>query len=107
MHQRHVESQVRVRLQDADHRVFHESAWLRLADALTLSGRELQVVQGLFDGKTEARIGADLGISPRTVHTHLERLFRKLDVHDRVGLVVRIFATYLSLDGHLRGTRVC
>jgi DNA-binding CsgD family transcriptional regulator len=53
-----------------------------------LSRREAQVAQLLLAGGTRAEIGELLGISPHTVHTHVERIFRKLSVHSRVQLAV-------------------
>jgi len=82
-----------------------ERAWRLVSRSLGLSVRELQIVRGTFDGRTEAAIGADLGISAHTVHTHVERLHRKLQVPDRVGLVLRIMDEFLRLttqrDGQL------
>jgi hypothetical protein len=54
-------------------------------------------VRGVFDGRKESAIAADLGISPHTVHTHVERLHRKLAVADRVELVLRIMDEFLLL----------
>lgn len=67
-----------------------EAQWAETARALRFSGRELQIVRGVFDGRTESAIAADLSIAPRTVDTHLERLYRKLTVRTRVGLVLRV-----------------
>ena len=77
--------------------IFSELAWGKIAESLDLSGRELQVVRGVFDDAKESAIAATLGISPHTVHTHLERLHHKLRVVDRVGLVLRIISEFLSL----------
>ncbi len=38
-------------------------------------------------GRTAEAIAHDLGISPRTVHKHLENLYRKLGVGDRLRAV--------------------
>lgn len=73
-------------------------AWDHLASDLCLAPRELQVVQGVFDDLKEIAIADDLGISPHTVHTYLERVYRKLRVGSRVELVVRVFAAYLDRD---------
>lgn len=67
-----------------------EVQWAETARALHLSGRELQIVRGVFDCHKETAIAADLGIARRTVDTHLERLYRKLDVTTRVALVLRV-----------------
>lgn len=73
--------------------------WTGIARLLGLSERERQVVHGLFEGKTESRIAAELKISARTVHSHLERIYRKLDVHERLGFARRVFGAYLTLLG--------
>jgi DNA-binding CsgD family transcriptional regulator len=52
-----------------------------------LTGRELAVLTLLAEGMTAARIGHRLGISERTVQKHLEHLYRKLDVPDRLSAV--------------------
>jgi DNA-binding NarL/FixJ family response regulator len=79
-------------------RLFDGRTWQRVAKALRLSDRELQIVQCIFDSKAEPAIAEELRISAHTVHSHLERLYRKLDVHERTGLTVRVFATYLSFQ---------
>jgi DNA-binding CsgD family transcriptional regulator len=77
--------------------MFSEQAWLEIARSLTLSPRELQIVRGVFDDRTEFALAADLGISPHTVHTHIERLHQKLSGTDRVELVVLIMQEFISL----------
>jgi len=61
--------------------------------ALGLTGREADVLQGLMRGRATAEIAAALGISPRTVHKHTERIFAKLGVHDRVEAVAVAWAS--------------
>jgi DNA-binding CsgD family transcriptional regulator len=48
-----------------------------------LTPREAEVMRLLARGSSNDHIGADLGISARTVGKHLERAFRKLGVVDR------------------------
>lgn len=76
--------------------VFSEAAWQRVTSVLALSARESEILQAVFEDQKEYCIAANLGISSHTVHTHLERLYRKLPVSSRVELVVRVFAEYLS-----------
>lgn len=71
-------------------------AWRVIANALRISDRELQIVQGIFDDRKEFAIADELKISVHTVHTHLERLYRKLGVSSRVGLVLSILSEYHS-----------
>ncbi len=70
--------------------LFTDEAWRRIAVALALSPRELEIVQQIFDDRTEADIARELRISPHTVHTYLERIYHKLNVTSRVQLVVRV-----------------
>ena len=74
-----------------------EDHWAEIGTTLRLAPRELQVVQGVFDDHKEFAIAHDLGISPHTVHTYLERVYRKLRVGSRVELVVRIIQELLTL----------
>lgn len=60
------------------------------AAAAKLSSRELEVALGVADGLTNAEIAERLGISRRTVATHLERIFERLDIHSRAALAHRI-----------------
>ena len=54
-----------------------------------LSEREIQIMSGVRDGKTNAEIGAELGISPLTVKNHVQRILRKLGVANRAQAVAR------------------
>ena len=52
-----------------------------------LTGRELEVLRLLADGKTTASLAAHLQLSESTVRTHVEHMRRKLGVHTRSALV--------------------
>jgi DNA-binding NarL/FixJ family response regulator len=54
-----------------------------------LTGREQAVLALLADGYTAVRIAHTLGVSQRTVHKHLENLYRKLQVPDRLSAVLQ------------------
>jgi DNA-binding CsgD family transcriptional regulator len=54
-----------------------------------ITPRELEVLHWLAGGKTDRDIGDILGISPRTVHKHLQRIYEKLGVECRTAAVVR------------------
>jgi two-component system NarL family response regulator len=53
-----------------------------------LSQRELDVLQSLVKGRSNKEIAAALFISEATVKSHLQNLFAKLSVQDRVGAAV-------------------
>jgi two-component system response regulator NreC len=53
----------------------------------SLSAREREVFKLLADGLTVKEIAARLGVSVKTVDVHKYNLMRKLDIHDRAGLI--------------------
>ncbi|MER7181719.1 LuxR C-terminal-related transcriptional regulator [Streptomyces hyaluromycini] len=53
-----------------------------------LTPRELTVLLLLADALTADAIGRRLGISARTVHKHVENIYRKLGTRDRLGTVL-------------------
>ncbi|MFN2589624.1 MAG: response regulator [Actinomycetota bacterium] len=56
-------------------------------DPATLSRRESEILQKVAYGSTTKEVARDLGISPHTVKTHLERIFEKLGANDRAQAV--------------------
>jgi DNA-binding CsgD family transcriptional regulator len=61
--------------------------WTRMRTAsgsvIELSAREIEVLQGVADGRSNGDIAARLQISPLTVKSHLARIGRKLGTGDR------------------------
>ena len=55
-----------------------------------LSPQELQIAQLAAEGLSNREIGARLFLSPRTISTHLYRIFPKLDVTSRTQLAPRL-----------------
>jgi DNA-binding NarL/FixJ family response regulator len=53
----------------------------------TLTAREIQVLEGMSHGRSNAEIGRDLFLSEDTVKTHARRLFKKLGAADRAHAV--------------------
>ena len=76
-----------------------EPSWQSIVRSLGLSDREAQVA-GLIlgDANCESEMAASLSISPHTVHTHLERIYRKLRVTSRSQVVSRIFQLYVNQE---------
>lgn len=61
----------------------------KCASHARITPRELAVLGELAGGVTAAVISRRLGISERTVHKHLEHIYGKLDVTDRLSAVLR------------------
>lgn len=59
-------------------------------DTGALSGRELEIMEWVRNGKTNFEIGMILDISSFTVKNHLQRIFRKLDVVNRAQAVAKL-----------------
>jgi DNA-binding NarL/FixJ family response regulator len=64
-------------------------------DLEVLTDRERQVLELVADGNNNQQIGDMLGISPKTVSRHRERIMRKLDLHSCAALVKFAFRTGL------------
>ena len=74
-----------------------DHAWLEISRTLGITKRELQIVQAVFDNKHEADTAKRFKLSPHTVHMHLNRLFKKLNVTSRTELVLRIVEQMVAL----------
>ena len=60
--------------------------------ARLLSPRELAVAKRLASGSTLAEIALDLGVSPSTVYTQCERIYRKLGINRLAQVAARLLA---------------
>ena len=60
----------------------------RLAPTQALSGREVEVLQSVAEGKSNKEIAALLGVSTKTVENHRMRLMNKLGVHNAASLTL-------------------
>ena len=72
--------------------------WARIAAHIRLTNRELCVAVLIFEGKTRYQIARSIGCAAGTVRVYIDRLFAKLNVRDRVGLVLRVVRIHLSLS---------
>jgi len=61
-------------------------------ESLGLSGREAEVLAWVAEGKTNPEIALILSLSPRTVQTYVDRIFRKLGVETRTAAAATAFA---------------
>lgn len=59
-------------------------------DTQRLTPREMQIVELVAQGLTNAEIGAALWIQENSVKQALKRMFRKLDVSSRAEMIARL-----------------
>ena len=64
-----------------------------------LTAREMEVLQLIARGLTNAEIAGDLVISEVTVKSHIGRIFTKLDLRDRAAAIVYAFDHGLARPG--------
>lgn len=63
-----------------------------------LTPREIEILERIADGATNADAAAALGISPRTVQTHVANAFQKLGVRTRAAAIAQfVRSTALAL----------
>lgn len=60
-----------------------------------ITDRELQVLQWICSGKSNYEIGVILNLSPLTVKNHVQKIFRKFNVHNRAQAVSRAMSLKL------------
>jgi DNA-binding NarL/FixJ family response regulator len=61
----------------------------------SLSSREVELLERIVHGETEAVIAGRLGISPHTVRTHVKNIYRKLRVRSRAAAVRLAYEKHL------------
>jgi DNA-binding NarL/FixJ family response regulator len=70
-----------------------------VAAASTLSPREQDVLQRVADGKSNAEIAAEMFLGEATVKSHVARILAKLDLRDRVQIVVFAYESGMVRPG--------
>jgi DNA-binding CsgD family transcriptional regulator len=88
-------AQAKAELRAAGERIEDETA--RAHDLL--SAQELQIAQLAAEGLSNREIGERLFLSPRTISTHLYRIFPKLDITSRTQLPARLAQADVPREG--------
>jgi DNA-binding CsgD family transcriptional regulator len=84
--------------------VLHDDEWRKLVTHLRLSPREADVARSVIRNEKVNATACQLGLSPHTVHTYRERLFRKLGIGSSLEFVTLLFTAYVLLRGPRNGT---
>ncbi len=57
----------------------------------SLTAREKDMLQGLIRGESVQEMAHNLDLGETTVHTHMQRLYHRLDVHSSEEAILRAF----------------
>lgn len=69
-----------------------QSTWQAIAKTLEFSPQQFRIVELILRGQQDKDIATELGLSIFTVRTYIKRIFARIDVHDRLSLVLCIFS---------------
>jgi DNA-binding NarL/FixJ family response regulator len=61
---------------------------LHLTKKYRITQREIEIIRGILEGKTNKEIGLELDITERTVKSHITNIFNKLVIDNRVQLII-------------------
>ncbi|OZF42274.1 hypothetical protein CH293_26460 [Rhodococcus sp. 14-2470-1b] len=63
------------------------------ATVMQLSRRQEQIIELVAEGYSGKEVARALGMSPKTVETHIQRIFDRYGVRNRAGVVARWMAS--------------
>lgn len=71
--------------------------WGLLAQRLALSPRELEMIRAACHDESVTALARELSVSPHTIHTYRERLYRKLQVRSFSQVMVVSFTVLTEI----------
>jgi DNA-binding NarL/FixJ family response regulator len=77
----------------------HEK-WEQIATELHLSPTHKQIVELILKNRCDKQIESDTGMAHSTLRTHIDRIFQRLDVENRLDLVLLVFARSQDIRRH-------
>jgi DNA-binding NarL/FixJ family response regulator len=83
--------------------ILSETHWETIRQRLGLSGREMELVQHIFDGKKLLRIAQDMNLALGTVKTYNQRVHNKLRVSDQRELILTVLEDHLKREAEAPG----
>jgi LuxR family maltose regulon positive regulatory protein len=74
--------------------LFSKSEYTEIAEELSLSPRESQIIGQILSGHSDKQIAKNLAMAVPTIRTHLKRTFFKLGVNDKYELIIHVFSQF-------------
>lgn len=74
-----------------------DADWLTIVCRLKLSARESEIIHYIVTEQKDRAIAHELDISYNTLRTQLSRVYCKLGVQTRTGVVVRTYETFIEV----------
>jgi len=68
-----------------------QATWQVIAEELQLSPQQTRIAELILCGYQDKEIAAELSLSVPTIRTYLKRTFDRIEVADRMGLVLHVF----------------
>lgn len=84
---------------DVPESLLSQDQWEKLSEHLALSPRQRDVCHSLLRGLSDSQIADELGIAKSTVRTHLQLLYSRLSVQDRVELILTLVREHMRING--------
>ena len=69
-----------------------QATWQTIAEELQLSPQQTRIVELILCGYQDKEIAVELSLSEPTIRTYLKRTFDRVEVADRMGLVLHVFS---------------
>ncbi|NQW93277.1 MAG: helix-turn-helix transcriptional regulator [Polaromonas sp.] len=89
-------------LSRVQHSLFDDATLLTMqTDEWSLTDRQLEVLHWVKSGKTNFEIALILDISALTVKNHMQKLFKRLQVHNRAQAVAKTMALPMQARGRI------
>ncbi len=74
-----------------------EATWHKVSASLALSPQQTRIVELILHGKQDKEIAAELNVAFSTLRSHLERIYRRLEVSSSKGVILLVFRTAQQL----------
>src|SRR5262249_35091199 len=78
--------------------------WIEIGALFGLTGRELDVAILIFEDRTRAAMARRLRRSYGGIRKRIDRVFEKMNVRDKIGLVQRLWQVHRAITTKGRGS---